>query len=166
MTGFQPLAPVEYLEQVVQPPRNAWVDKTARDMDIIVNVKRKWRAPNEEDAVPMTAKRYQTLHKHSRRIIDMNAHSLYLRTKQATAQLAQDEYNSAKSPPDGERPSTISFDERTKSFIEVIQKASIEIDAIEKFQTDVVSILNAKAETVDCAFCFPLYSTMKHHILG
>ena len=59
-------------------------------------------------------------------------------------------------PSDGERPSTISFSERTKGFIEVIRKASIEIDAIEKFQTDVVSILNPKAGTVACAFCFPI----------
>ena len=55
MSGFQSLPPVEYKEQIVQPPCNAWVDKQARDSDIIVNLKRKWRAPNEEDAIAITA---------------------------------------------------------------------------------------------------------------
>ena len=41
MPGFQPVPPVSYIEQLVQPSRLAWVDANTSDWDIITNLSRR-----------------------------------------------------------------------------------------------------------------------------
>ena len=75
LPGFQPLVPVEYKEKVVQPLYNTWANKQADDRDITVNMKRKSRAPNEDNAIHVPVKRYQKWHMQDLQIIDMSGHS-------------------------------------------------------------------------------------------
>ena len=59
MPGFQPVPPVSYIEQLVQPSRLAWVDSNASDWEVVTNLSRRWKAPNATSAISVLTKRYQ-----------------------------------------------------------------------------------------------------------
>ena len=78
MPGFQPVPPISYVEQLVQPSRLASVDTNASDWDVVTNLSRIWKAPNDAGAISVLAKWYQGWIKYSRRLIDMTAYQSYL----------------------------------------------------------------------------------------
>ena len=82
MPVFQPVPPVSYIEQLVQPSRLAWVDANASDWEVVTNLSRRWKAPNAASAISVSAKRHQGWIKQSRRLIDMSTYRSYLLKKQ------------------------------------------------------------------------------------
>ena len=173
MAGFQPLAPLDYVDQIVPPSLRARVSTNLLDSDMVLSRKRKWPSIDDPQSEPLTAKRYQSMVMQARRIIDLAGHCLYLKKLAVNVDTDADDGFSPSSnnfisipatpvvaSPDDARtappgvPST--EDERQKAFMRVVANASTEIDGALKFQSVVVKNLNPKVGRVDKFFAFPI----------
>ena len=61
MPGFSPRPPLEYHQQIVPPPRLAWISKDATDKDILFGMDRKLRKPTDELVESFSTKRMHRL---------------------------------------------------------------------------------------------------------
>ena len=164
MPGSQPVPEVVYNGQVVQPPCLAWVDRNARDRDIVTSTSRMWKMPNADDAISVLAFHYQSMHKMAHRIVDMDKHWKRLMKRQKRRREEFDNYEPNDDDNDRTPPSLITYDENSMRFGRVLEEETAEVDTATKFQTDVVKILNPKSGTRDKIFCFPMtpYNETSH----
>ena len=124
MPGSQPVPEVVYDGQVVQPPCLAWVDRNARDRDIVTSTSRMWRSPNADDAVSLLVIHYQSMHKMARRVIDMDTHWKRLMKRQKERREESDNYEPTDKHNDWIPPSLITYGGNIIGFGRVLEEAS------------------------------------------
>ena len=95
----------------------------------------------------------------------MSAHSHYLKRKQTMAQEAVDAHVlRVDATTQNVGPMPIVFDNITTGFLNVIDSAAREISCVEKFETDVIQLVNPTAGIVDKCLHGPLLRFAKRHM--
>ena len=163
MTGFLPMPEVVYDDQLVQPPRLAWVDGN-RDRDIVTARFRIWKNANADGATSLLVVYHQAMLKISRRIIDMHSHWTRLLLMHKRRKEEFDNYTPNGDDYDGPPPSPLIYDENTMRFGRVLEEALGEVNPATKYQSDVVKLINPKSGSTDKIFRFPItpYNKTSH----
>eukprot|EP00956_Cyclotella_meneghiniana_P031332 scaffold81936_cov56-Cyclotella_meneghiniana.AAC.3 len=134
MPGFQPRPSLEYHNQVVPPPRRAWIKKGTTDVQVAFGQDRMLCEPLASNSESLSSERMHRIHCLARRILDFRTHANYL-SKQST---------------------DTGLNPIQNKFVSATKLASKEMDRCSKFEADLVQHINPNVDKVDKMFAFPL----------
>jgi len=145
MPGFGPRPSMTYVNQVVPPPRRAYVEKDVSVADIIFDPGMRVTEPQVDNSKQLATTRYQECHVLARRLVSCRNHVYHLKKQKRESEDAREDC-----------VDDFVFDSKTAAFVLLLDECSKEIDNASKFQKRMVKHLNPKAGTIDRMFAFPI----------